>query len=178
MTDLRLYAMIDSCGFIEQLLEQGKHDLYHNKISDLIEHENIQMVICPIIDYEVVDKIIKTVKEMDCEKNSSTIYYGQKNECQEYTRLLFNYKSLLEKYQCKMLLPERNFNEILEMCYAKLRLGGSVDETDRDRLILAIAISNGCKYFITGDEKIKDEQETLNKYFNNSIKIIYIESYH
>ena len=172
MVELYNFFLIDASAFIEQLFSQGRHEKYEEKIKELIDRGH-KAVITPIIIKEIVDSILEQVRKQEHDKESSIIDYGKKIMCQEYHSHFHHFNQLTQNYGCKIIHPEGNkFIEILNKC-DKLRLGDK--KSDQDKLNIAIAISDGCKFFVTGDESIFEEQRTISQISENGLKIIHIK---
>ncbi len=123
-----------------------------------------------ILVYSVFNRIKKHVDGDECIKNSSIIELGVKNKFMEYHAFLFKFGLLLENFECLTIHPQGSeFQIIMKECI-NLRL--SPYKSDNDKLNVAIAISNGCKYFITGDTGIKGDERRIYNINNCCMKII------
>ena len=144
-------VMVDSNIFLEILLEQSGTEKCENILNELKE-DFANCFVTPIIIKEIMDKI---EEEINSQREPSLITTKIKLKSNELSRLLFHFHRLVMGMSVDF--PGKDFGNILCECMTRMHVG------KRDKVNMAFALAGDFNFFITCDEALCKEQDTINK---------------
>jgi predicted nucleic acid-binding protein len=157
-------SMVDAGVFIAVILGECEAGQECKEELESFPTQNKEMLISPIIDYEVIKRIEEELNETCSSSSFSSKAYASRYRRSEFDRFFTTY-SQLAKEAILVFGTGIEFRDILAKCIQELRV------EIRDIYNIAIAISNGCSEFITTDTRIKEDERTIQRIAQRMFKV-------